>query len=55
MSKMADLEIEIMEMLEDGMTDKDISSILRIPIDWVEIVRESMIEFMKDCQGLYEE
>lgn len=45
MSRMADLEIEIMEMLEDGMADKDISSILRIPMEWIEIARKSMMEF----------
>ena len=45
MSKMADLEIEIMEMLEDGMSEKDISSILRIPMEWIEIARKSMMEF----------
>lgn len=45
MSRMADLEIEIMEMLEDGMSEKDISSILRIPMEWIEIARKSMMEF----------
>lgn len=35
MSKMADLEIEIMDMLEDGESPLYISRVLNIPASWV--------------------
>lgn len=45
MSRMGDLWIDIMEMVEDGMTDEEIAYTLRIPKDWIDEVRKANEEF----------
>lgn len=35
MSKMAELQVEVEDLIEQGMTAKFISAKLNIPIDWV--------------------
>ncbi len=35
MSKMADLEIEIRELLEDGVRPSIVASELKVPVTWV--------------------
>ena len=44
MSKMSELQIAIMEMLEDGYLYTEIAQKLEIPIDWVEDVVDDWYE-----------
>lgn len=46
MSKMAELEIDILTMLEDGYRPVTIASILSVPITWVYEVAENGEEEM---------
>lgn len=51
MSKMSDLEITVIEMLEDGHVCTDIAKTLNIPLIWVE---DLMQERYYDCLEYYE-
>jgi hypothetical protein len=45
MSRMSELNYEIMEMLEQDVTPYNIASILSIPVDWVyEVVETTQME-----------
>lgn len=39
---MGDLYLEIYEMVRGGLTNKEITDTLNIPVDWVEEVREDV-------------
>ena len=52
MSKMAELQMEVEELIEQGMTAKFISAKLNIPIDWVYSLIEERQSF--ELQKQYE-
>lgn len=48
MSKMADLALTVEELLEEGLNNSTIADKLKIPEDWVEGIREILIEYNND-------
>ena len=45
MSRMSDLALTVEEILEDGYSEITIADKLEIPIEWVENVREILIQY----------
>ena len=44
MSRMSDLDIEMQEMLERGISVEDVASFFDVPLDWVEQARANLLE-----------
>ena len=48
MSRMSDLQLEVVECLENGQTVNEITEALEIPYEWVEAVQVMMGELNQD-------
>jgi hypothetical protein len=54
MSKMADISLQIEELVEKGMTAKFIAATLNVPIEWAEYAIEERYELELQKQNSYE-
>jgi hypothetical protein len=54
MSKMADISLQIEELVEKGMTAKFIAATLNVPIHWAEYAIEERYELELQKQNSYE-